>query len=382
MGRLRVLDDACVRCEGGLVRSIDDSAPACASGDVLDAQGRVLLPAFVDCHTHALWAGSRHDEWEQRLRGASYLEMLRRGGGIISTVRAVRNTSDNDLHTSLKARLDAFARHGTLTVEVKSGYGLTTHDELRMLRTIASLSNHPSARPIPTALLGHALDPGVAHDAFAQGVIEETLDAVHAEFPCVPIDAYCEQGAWSVVQCSMLFERAKSLGHPIRVHTDQFTSLGMVERAIAMGARSVDHLEASSPETLRRVGESGTIGVLLPICGMHLDGRFADGRAIIDAGGCVALATNCNPGSAPSVSTPLAIALAVRHCVLSVHEAITACTTNGAAVLGLSDRGFIAPGTRADLIVLRTGDERDLAYELGGNPVMTVIRDGAILHAE
>lgn len=207
----------------------------------------------------------------------------------------------------------------------------------------------------------------------------EALDAAHALAPRVAIDAYCESGAWSLDECITLFERAIALGHPFRVHTDQFNSLGMTDWAIDHGARSVDHLEASTPEAIAKLACSNTIGVVLPCAGFHTDARYANARAIIDQGGAVALATNLNPGSAPCASMPMAIALAVRYCGMTPAEAITACTVNAAAVLSLADRGTIAPGQRADLILLRHTDERQLAYEFGGNPVDAVIHVGRIV---
>ncbi|MFM9957945.1 MAG: imidazolonepropionase [Phycisphaerales bacterium] len=360
------------------------------AGEVIeiDAGGRVLMPGFVDAHTHALWAGDRLDEWEMKRRGVAYLDILKAGGGIMSTVRAVRAASEESLAASLAARLAAMLREGTTTVEVKSGYGLTTADELKMLRAIGRhqgtvASRHQGERQqaglptvISTALIGHAIDPD--HLDFVERTIGETLDAVHAAYPGTTIDAYCEQGAWSLEQCSRLFERAKSLGHPFRVHTDQFNELGMTRWAVEHGAVSVDHLEASSRGTLELVAKSNTFGVMLPCAGFHTDGRYGDGRFFVDAGGALVIATNLNPGSAPCGSMPMAIALAVRYLKLSPAEAIAACTRNAAALLGLHDRGVIAPGARADLILLRYTDERMLAYEFGGNPVEVVIQGGML----
>lgn len=343
----------------------------------LDARGRVLMPAFIDCHTHALWAGDRLDEWDLKRAGVPYLEILRRGGGIMSTVRAVRAASEEQLAAALRERLDVMLREGTATVEVKSGYGLTTADELKMLRAIARAAKGWPGRVVPTALIGHAIDP--EQPDFVRRTVDETLPAVHGEFPGVTIDAYCERGAWSLADTVRLFERAKELGHPLRVHADQFNSLGMVPEAIRLGALSVDHLEASTADDLERLARSGTFGVALPCAGFHTDGRYANGRRFIDAGGALAIATNCNPGSAPTSSMPMAVALAVRHCGLTPAEAINACTANPAALLGLPDRGGIAPGMRADLLLLRHRDERFLAYEFGGDPVERVVAGGVLL---
>jgi imidazolonepropionase len=391
---LGVLPRADVLMEAGVIAAVGPEIPTLRPADrEIDARGRVVMPGFVDCHTHACFAGSRLDEWEAKCRGATYLEIMNAGGGIMSTVRATREAGEKELAGVLRDRLRAFLRLGTTTVEVKSGYGLSTHDELKMLRAIRdaavvegqdrAVRLSPNVLPgvVATALLGHAIPAEAAGDpeAFVARTVSETLDAVHAEFPGVAIDAYCEQGAWSVDQCFRLFSRARSLGHAVRVHADQFNALGMVERAVALGARSVDHLEATPRESLERLARSETFGVVLPCCGFHLDGRYADARGFIDAGGLLALATNFNPGSAPCMSMPAAIALAVRQLRLTPAEAIRACTVHGAEVLGLRDRGTIEAGARADLLVLSCTDERTLAYEFGGDPVEHVVRGGEVV---
>lgn len=367
-------------------RGADDLLPGGAKVEVIDARGRVLIPGFVDCHTHACFTGSRLDEWDMKRAGASYLDILRKGGGINATVRSVRAASRQELARQLRRRLAAFLAHGTTTVEVKSGYGLTPKDETRMLEAIAGAAfDSLPQEVVPTALLGHAIDP--EQPGFVGRTIGETLDAVHAlaasEGPeavaRVAVDAYVEQGAWSVADAVALLQRAAALGHPVRVHADQFTSMGMIGEAVRLGARSVDHLEASTDADLDLLAASPTAGVILPACGFHLDGRYARARRLVDAGGFLALATNFNPGSAPTFSMPMAIALAVRHCGLSAAEAISACTVNAAEVLGLSDRGAIEPGARADLILLRHLDERDLAFEFGANCVDAVIVAGELL---
>lgn len=341
---------------------------------VLRAEGRVLLPGFVDAHTHALFAGDRLDEFELRQQGKSYLEILAAGGGILSTVRAVRQSSERELADGLRERLYWMLEQGTTSMEVKSGYGLSTRDELKMLRAIQRAAEGFPGTVVATALLGHAIDPAVPD--FALQVVRETLPAVHAEFPGLCVDAFCEQNAFSLQDCRRLFERARELGHPLRLHADQFTALGGLELARELGARSVDHLEASSREALLGLAQSETYGVLLPVTGFHTDGRYADARSFQDAGGKLVLASNCNPGSAPSASIPLVIALALRKLGLTVQEAIRACTLSAAQLLGLGDRGVLAPGMRADVLLLRHRDERLLGYELGGNPVHTVLVAG------
>ena len=386
MGELGVIASADVLIESGRIAAVwpRDASGASAArlpegAEEMFAQKRVLMPGFVDCHTHACWAGSRIDEWERKLAGATYQEIAASGGGIMSTVRATRARSVESLSCQLLMRLDAMRELGTLTMEVKSGYGLTAEHEMNMLAAIERASEHIGLTLVRTALLGHAIDPdgGTAAD-FVERTITRALPLVSAKYPGIAVDAFCEQGAWSVDDCVRLFEAAKASGHPIRVHADQFESMGMVERAIRMGARSVDHLEASTDATLAAVAASDTFAVGLPVCGFHLDGRYANLKRIVELGGKVCVATNYNPGSAPCPSMPLALALAVRHCGLTPAQAIVAGTLNPATMLGFSDRGYIASGARADLLLLNDTDERALVYEVGANPVGHRIVNGQL----
>ena len=376
MARISARNGVDVRIERGRIAEIGADLQVPDTAEVVEAGGRALLPGFIDAHTHACWAGDRLDEWEQKLGGASYQELMAAGGGIMATVRAVREATEESLADALLERLNWMLSEGTTTVEVKSGYGLSLEAELKMLRAIRRAGERWAGRVVPTACLGHALDPEV--DDFVTTVIEEQLPAVSEAFPGIVIDAYCEEGAWSVQDCVRLFEAAQRAGHPVRVHADQFNSLGMIPEAIRMGIRSVDHLEASSAAGLDALARSTVTGVMLPVSGFHLDDRYADGRTFVDAGGALVVATNFNPGSAPSPSIPLAMGLAVRKLGLTPHEALTAVTYNAAALLGLDDVGELRVGARADLVLLRHHDERELARTVGGNPVALVICEGRI----
>jgi imidazolonepropionase len=377
MRNLGAIDLADVLVVDGRVATVGQRVEVPEGARVIACDGRVVMPSFVDCHTHLCWAGERLGEWERRLGGATYLELLDAGGGIMATVRAVRAATELQLAESLGNRLEAALHEGTTAIEIKSGYGLETESELKMLRAIASASRHWPGTVAMTACIGHALDPDMPD--MVRRTIDETLPAVHAEFPGVTLDAYCETGAWSLEDCLELFDRAMTLGHPCRVHADQFNALGMVPAAIERGFVSVDHLEASTPDDLRLLARSQTMGVMLPCSGFHVDGRYGDGRAFVDAGGALAIATNCNPGSAPCLSMPMAMALAVRGCALTPAEAICAATTNGAALLGLENRGCIKPGAQADLIMLRFRDERELAHSFGGRAVDVVMVGGELV---
>ena len=373
LGELGILAQGDVLVTEGKISAVAPKLEAPAGAEVVEAQGRVLMPGFVDCHTHICWAGDRLAEWEQKLQGVPSARMIQNGGGLMATVRAVREATKKQLAAHLKNRLDALLRDGTTTVEIKSGYGLQIEEELKMLRAIVRAGNEWPGTIVPTALLGHAFEGDL--EEYARMVVKEMLPAVSREFPDIAVDAYCEAGAWNVEACVRFFEKAAK-HHPVRVHADQFTSLGMVPEAVRLGARSVDHLEASTKADILLLAQSRTIGVVLPCTGFHSHGRYARAGFFADAGGALALASNCNPGTAPTHSMPFAIALAVRHCGLTPAEAIVAATVNAAAVLGLHDRGTIEPGQRADLILLHHKDERQLAYELGGNPVDLVICGG------
>jgi len=373
---LSVVPNADILIVDTAIAAVGPKIEAPAGTEVIDAKGRVLMPGFVDCHTHACWAGSRLDEWEEKLRGVPSLEILKKVGGVHATVRAVREATKKQLAAGLRERLTRMLCEGTTTVEVKSGYGLTTEAELKMLRAIVRAGQDWPGTMIPTALLGYAFEGAL--DDFARMVVKEMLPEVSREFPDITVDARVDEGAWSREACVRLFEKA-SKHHPLRVHADEFKSLGMIPEAIRLHARSVDHLEASTKADLVALAGSQTCGVILPCTGFHAEGRFAWAGFLVDQGGAVALATDCNPASAPTHSMPFAIALAVRHCGLTPQEAIAACTVNAAAVLGLTDRGSVEIGKRADLILLQHIDERMLAYEFGGNPVDLVVCGGNVV---
>ncbi len=373
---LGVIERGDVLVQDGKVAAVAPSLEAPPDTQVIEAAGRVLMPGFVDCHTHACFMGDRLSEWEMKLRGMPHGKIVEAGGGIHHTVRAVREASRKQIAAALRTRLDAMLREGTTTVEVKSGYGLRADDELNQLHAIVRAASDWAGTAVPTALLGQASEGDPVE--FAKTVVREILPAVARDFPGITVDARCERDAWSVETCVRLFEKARK-HHPIRVHADQFNSLGMVPEALRLGARSIDHLEASTDPDLAALAESHTYGVLLPCSGFQTNGRYTRARRFIDAGGLVALGTDYNPGNAPCSSMPFAIALAVRFNRLTPAEAIAAATVNSAALLGLNDRGSIAVGQRADLVLLRHKDERLLAYEFGGNPVDLVIAGGKLV---
>ena len=383
------IEDGWIRVEDDLIAGVgsgpypfgvdgDDDEDLIEGGNLIDAGGSIVLPAFVDCHTHACWAGSRLDEYEKQIRGVPYLDILKEGGGIMSTVRAVRAASDEDLEERVARNVARMQSLGTGAIEIKSGYGLETEAELRMLRAIHSVAQLSDATIVGTFLGAHAIDHDRPH--FVDETISETLPAITQEFPGITVDAYCEDGAWSVRDCERYFEAAIAAGCPIRVHADQFNPLGMVQRAIELGAVSVDHLEASNETGLEQLAGSSTFGVALPISGFHLNDGFMRGRFFVDAGGALAIATNYNPGSAPSPSMPFAIALACRKLGLTPAEAITCATWNAACVLGMQSRvGSLEKGKRANIQMLDCEDERELGWEIGAAAPLLVMIGGRIV---
>ncbi|MFA6961434.1 MAG: imidazolonepropionase [Opitutaceae bacterium] len=371
---LGVIPRGDVLVRDGKIEAVAAELPVPPDVEVIEADGRVLMPGFVDCHTHACWAGDRLDEWDRQLAGTPQAEFKKLGGGLHSTVRSVREATRKQLAAGLRTRLDAILAGGTTTVEVKSGYGLTIDAELKMLHAIQRAAQEWPGTVAPTALLGNAIEGDPA--AYTRMVVREMLPAVWHEFPGIAIDARCGDDAWPVEACVKLFERAGKHGLPLRLHAEQSAPTGMIPEALKLHARSIDHLEAATKADLLALAASDTFGVMLPATSFHTGGRYMRAAAFVDAGGLLALGSNYNPGTAPTHSMPLVLALAVRYGGLTLSEAITAATVNSAAVLGLNDRGTIEPGRRADLLLLRHRDERLLAYELGGNPIEWVVCGG------
>jgi imidazolonepropionase len=373
MSELGILEHGDVLISEGKIEGVAVKLEAPEHCEVIDANGRVLMPGFVDCHTHACWAGSPIDDWEKRLLGKSDKEIAQTGGGLAALMQAVREQTKKQLAAGIKQRLDLMLREGSTTVEIKSGYGATLDAELRILHAIVRAGQEWPGTVSPTALLGFSYDGDV--EEFAKKTVREVLPQIAREFPAITVDAICDSDAWSVEACVRLLEKARK-HHPIRVQANRLGNLGMIPEALRMGARSVDHLEVSTKSDLEQLAQSWTCGVLLPCSSFHTQQRFARGGFLVESGAAVALGTDCNPFSAPCSSMPLAIALAVRFCGLTPAEAIVAATVNAAAVLDLKDRGTIETGQRADLLLLHHRDERQLAWEFGSNPVDLVFCAG------
>ena len=372
-----VLEDAYVLCRDSEVEALGrmaDLGPLSGEVEELDGRGLCAVPGLVDCHTHPAFGGDRVEEFSLRAGGASYEELHAAGGGILSTVRATRSL---DAH-GLLARVDRHAgwmlAQGTTTWEGKSGYGLDRDTELASLRAVRD------AGGVPTWLGAHAIPPEFGDgDAYLDFALADVLPG--AAGLATAADVFLERGAFDVVQARRYLEACRDAGLVLRLHGDQFTESGAIPLAIELGARSVDHLEATGEEGARALAGSEVVGVLLPASALFLDRPMPPARALVDAGAAIALATDFNPGSSFTTSLPLVCSLASTQLHLSPAEALSAVTVNAAHVLGFAgDRGRIAPGYRADVLLLDAPDWRYLAYHLAGDVVAAVIRSGAVVH--
>lgn len=329
--------------------------------------GRVVLPGFVDAHTHLCYAGQRWDEFMTRRSGADYLAVLERGGGIHATVRATRDAEDDTLLALMRQRLATAAQQGTTTIEVKTGYGLEPDEELRQLRLIARLRDESAIDIAPTYLAAHALPAKHVDDrrGFLRE-IEQALEVVAAERLAEAVDAFIEKGVFDGDEVRPFFKKAQELGLAVTAHVDQLNDVGGAAWAARLGARSADHVANASAEGLRALAKAGTVAVLLPGSAFFVGYTPPDARRFIAARVPLAIATDHNPGTSPLEGMPSAIALAAVLCGLTPQEAIVAGTVNAAHALGRGERcGALVEGRRADIVVLETDDERDLAYRLG-----------------
>jgi imidazolonepropionase len=336
----------------------------------IDGRGRCAVPGLVDCHTHPAFGGDRVEEFSLRAGGASYEELHAAGGGILSTVRATRAAGADGLRVAVERHAARMRAHGTTTFEGKSGYGLDRETELASLQAVRD------AGGVPTWLGAHAVPP--EFDGDADAYLDFALAAVLPEAAHVAemADVFLERGAFDARRARRYLEACRDAGLALRLHGDQFTEQGAIPLAVELGARSVDHLEATGEDGVRALAASEVVGVLLPASALFLNRPMPPARKLVDAGAAVALATDFNPGSSFTESLPLVCSLACTQLTLAPAEALAAVTVNAAHVLGLADRGRIAPGYRADLTLLDAPDWRYLAYHLGGDVVAGTVVGG------
>ena len=373
LGDVEVLERAYVLCEDGRIASVGRMSDLGAlSGDVeeLDGRGRCAVPGLVDCHTHACFGGDRVEEFALRAAGASYEELHAAGGGILSTVRATRAAGEDGLRDAVRRHRAWMLAAGTTTFESKSGYGLDRETELASLRVIAEEGG------VATWLGAHAVPPEFDDaDAYLDFALREVLP--EAAQLAEAADVFLERGAFDAARARRYLEECRAAGLTLRLHGDQFTESGAIPLAVELGARSVDHLEATGEDGVRTLAKSDVTAVLLPASALVLDRPMPPARALVEAGAAVALATDFNPGSAFCESLPLVCALAATQLHLSPSEALTAVTVNAAHVLGRAgSKGRLAPGYDADIVLLDAPDWRYLAYHLGGRVVSETVVAG------
>jgi imidazolonepropionase len=384
MGELGLVKNGAVAACGGMIIAAGPATDVMANIEtsaatkIYDASGRVVMPCFCDPHTHAVWAGSRENEFVQRLQGADYLEILQAGGGILHTVRATRAAAAEELLIASRNRLDSFLACGVGTLEIKSGYGLDSETEIKQLQTAKTLGMEHPVDVVTTFLGAHAFPPEYSDnkDAYVDLVISEMLPRVAglAEF----CDVFCEESVFSLAQSRRILEAAKRYGLKPKIHADEIVPTGGAQLAAEVGALTADHLLTVTPEGIAALAKAGIIAVLLPGTAFFLmKARYAPARAMIEAGVPVALSTDCNPGSSPTTAMNLIISLACLSMKMSPEEALCAATINAAHALGRGrEVGSLEPGKYADLTVFGVRDYREIPYYYGVNTVESVYKKG------
>ena len=379
-GSVRTLRDAWVLMEDGLIAALGTGqTPPPPGARVLDAGGRLVTPGLVDAHTHLIFGGWRQDELALKLRGVPYLDILAQGGGILSTVRATRSASQEELEAKARLALDEMLSLGTTTCEAKSGYGLETETELRQLRAIRALDRTHPVDLAATFLGAHALPEAYKGDraAYVRLLCQEMIPAAAAEGLADFCDVFCETGVFTAEESRTILEAGMQYGLRPKIHADEIDAVGGSRLAGEMGAVSAEHLIVCPPEGIAALAAGGTVACLLPATSFYLGADYAPARAMVDAGVPVALATDFNPGSCPCLNMQLVMGLGCLKYRLTPEEVLTAATLNGAAAMGLADRiGSVEPGKWGDLVVWEAGDLNYVTYRLGSNLAHTVIKKG------
>jgi imidazolonepropionase len=376
-----VLREAAVLIDGDRIAWVGPRAEAASAGARVVEVSGVILPGFIDCHTHAVFGAPRLDDHERRALGVDYKAVAAAGGGILQSVRDVRARSDAELEGLTRARLATLLANGATTIEVKSGYGLDLETELKQLRVIRRVAQDLPATLIPTFLGAHEVPPEYRGDraGYVRLVCDEMIPAVAREGLARCCDVFCEPGVFSPAESRQILAAARRHGLALKLHADELEGSGGAELAAELGALSADHLAGISEDGIRALAASTTVAVLLPATMVFLGKPTqAPARRLIEAGAAVALATDYNPGTSPTMSLPLVMALGVSQLGLRHAEALTAVTINAAAALGLAgERGQIAPGFAADLVIAAVDDWREVAYWMGANVVSAVWTGGS-----
>ncbi len=373
-GTVHTFPDAGIAWEAGVIRWVGpwEERP---EGEVRTPRGEAALPGFVDPHTHLVYPGDRFEEFLMRQEGRTYEEILAAGGGILSTVRRLRETPVDVLVEEARDRLAEMLAYGTTTVEIKTGYGLSLEAEARMLEAIHRLREKVPQRVVPTFLGAHAFPPDRSREDYLREVVDRMLPAFRGK--AVFCDVFVDRGVFSVEEARRILTRARGLGYKIKLHADELAYTGASLLAVELGATSADHLDQAPREVFPHLARAGVTVVLLPTVSLFLQGTFADFAGMREAGVRVALATDLNPGSSPYYAMPTVMREAVRSYAMTFEEALVAATWHAAHAVGLArEVGRLAPGYRADVIVLDRPDWRYLFYEPDRNPVAEVWIDG------
>ena len=392
LGELGIIENGALLIHNSLIADVGKSNLLLGKypdASLLDAQGHVVMPGFVDPHTHLVWAGDRSVEFDLRLQGKSYMEILQAGGGILSTMRATRAASLDELLAQTRKRAWAAFTHGTTTAEVKTGYGLEIDSELKQMSAILELDRESPLELVPTFLGAHALPPAYQDDpdAYVDLICTEMLPRLdawwqtHAPERTRPfVDVFCERGAFDLAQSRRILKTAQEMDFPLKIHADEFENLGGAALAAELGAASADHLVKTSIEDIRELANSDTVAVSLPGTPFGLnESEYTPAQAIIDADGLLALATDTNPGTSWCESMQFILALACRKMGLTPAQAVAAATINAAAALNLESKiGSLEPGKQADVLILDVDDYRHLGYRFGINLAAKVIKHGRI----
>lgn len=387
MAEIGLIENGAVALREGQIVAVGSTEDILAEGWVgpytvqINAQGKVVTPGFVDPHTHVIYAGSRENELSLKLKGVPYMEILQQGGGIHATVRDTRLASDAEVKTQTRSRLKTMLSHGTTTAEVKSGYGLTVEEELRMLRLIKELNMEQDLDLVPTFMGAHAVPSGYTEDEYTDYVVEDMLPQVASRGLAEFCDVFCEPGVFSVQSSERILSKAKDLNLKLKIHADELEASGGAELGAKLEAISADHLLQASDEGIAALAERGVIAVLLPATSFNLaKNSYARARAMIEAGVPVAVATDCNPGSSPTESMPFVLTLACLYLRLTPEEALTAATINAAHAVGrAAQAGSLEVGKQGDILVLNVPNLNYLPYHFGNNPVDVVIKNGRIV---
>lgn len=404
MQELNIIENGAIAVDNGEIKAVGkeyEILQTFRSESMFDANQKIVMPAFVDPHTHIIYAGNRLNEFELKIKGADYLEILANGGGILSTVKHTREATKQELIEQTLKRLDKMLAHGTATAEIKTGYGLDEVNEFKMMDVWEELDGQHPIYTVPTFLAAHAIPPEFKYnpDDYVDLICEKMLPELFqwrrygyidedrldlAEKLAKPffVDVFCERNAFNLEETKRILETAKANYFNIKAHVDEFTNLGGSKLCIELGATSIDHLDAISDEEIQLLANSETVGIVTPTVNFNFgSAHFADARKLIDKGCAIAVSTDYNPGSAPCPSQQTAMQIACRYQKILPSEAINATTINAAFSIGLGDKtGSLEVGKWADILILDTDDYREVCYEFGGNFADKVFKNGKLVY--